>query len=203
MEKITQTNPFKAFAQWLDEAKEAEPDNHNAMTLASINAAGRPSARIVLLKEWDEAGFVFYTNLASRKARDLAASNAVALLFHWKSLERQIRIEGFASPVSDAQADRYFAGRPRASQIGAWASKQSAPMPGGRDEFQAAIEHYEQKFAGGPVPRPPFWSGFRLKPDLFEFWQEEPFRLHHRVIFKPHARGERAPDDWERTILYP
>ncbi len=189
-------DPFTRFAAWFDTAKASEPNDPNALTLATTTPEGRPAARIVLLKEWDERGFVFYTNTGSRKSNEIKLNPQVALLFHWKSLKRQIRIEGAALPVSDAQADQYFAGRPRGSKIGAWASAQSRPLAD-RGVFESAIAEYELKFAGSDVPRPPYWSGWRVDPVYFEFWQDMEFRLHDREVFT------RTETGWRIGRLYP
>lgn len=188
--------PFDRFGKWLAEAEAGEPNDPNAMALATATADGAPSVRMVLLKGWDVSGFVFYTHLDSRKGAELGANDQAALLFHWKSLRRQIRIEGRVEPVGEAEADAYFATRPRASQIGAWASKQSQPMAG-RFEFEAAIAKYTARFGVGTVPRPPGWSGFRLVPQAFEFWRSRRFRLHEREVFR------RAADGWRTLMLYP
>lgn len=192
------TDPFDLFATWLAQAQDSEPDNHNAMALATADAAGRPSARTVLLKGWDERGFVFYTNLDSRKGADLARNRHAALLFYWKSRARQIRIEGIVDLVGKEEADAYFASRPRGSQIGAWASRQSEPMPGGRAEFEQRLAEMETRFQNQDVPRPPRWSGYRLIPDSIEFWEEGEFRLHHRRRFARKPGG-----GWQEQILYP
>jgi pyridoxamine 5'-phosphate oxidase len=189
-------DPFTKFGAWLAEAEATESNDPNAMTLATVSASGRPAARIVLLKAWDERGFVFYTNLESRKSVEMEHNSHVALLFHWKSLQRQIRIEGLVSLVSDAQADKYFATRPRGSKLGAWASAQSRPLPS-RAVFEEKLEEMEARFPGEAVPRPEFWSGWRLAPDYLEFWQGQEFRLHDREVFK------RAGEGWETEILYP
>lgn len=189
-------DPFRQFGSWFDEAGRTEPSDPNAMTLTTIGEGGRPSARTVLLKSWDEQGFVFYGNLGSRKALEMKANPNVALLFHWKSLQRQIRIEGRTAIVSDAQADEYFASRPRISQLGAWASEQSRPLAS-RAVFEARLHEVEARFAGKDVPRPDFWSGWRLTPDYFEFWQGVDFRLHDRLVFKLQGTG------WETGRLYP
>ncbi len=189
-------DPFATFAAWMAEASASEPSDPNAMTLATCTADGRPSARIVLLKEWDQLGFVFYTNLESRKSREIGENPHVALLFHWKSLLRQIRIEGEVTAVSDAQADAYFAGRPRLSRIGAWASAQSRPLKD-RATFEADFAAADARFPGEVTPRPPFWSGWRVTPENFEFWQDMEFRLHDRVIYTPSADG------WQKSRLYP
>ena len=198
MSEHEKTDPFTLFGVWFAEAEAAEPRDANAMTLATADARGRPSARIVLLKAWDERGFVFYTNLDSRKGRELALNPRAALLFYWKSLSRQIRIEGEATVVDDAEADAYFATRPRESQLAAWASKQSAVMPEGRASFERALAEVTARFEGRAVPRPPRWSGYRLVPGHFEFWREEPFRMHDRQAFTRQADG-----GWEIRYLYP
>lgn len=191
-----ENDPFLKFGIWLAEAKASEPDDPNAMTLATVAASGRPAARIVLLKGWDERGFVFYTNLESRKASEIRQNAQVALLFHWKSLHRQIRIEGAVAPVTDAEADAYFASRWRISKLGAWASAQSRPLPS-RAVFEAKLAEVEARFPGEDVPRPANWSGWRLAPDYFEFWQDREFRLHDRLVFKKTGEG------WETGLLYP
>jgi pyridoxamine 5'-phosphate oxidase len=189
-------DPFRQFGAWFEEAGRTEPSDPNAMTVATVGEGGRPAARTLLLKEWDAGGFVFYGNLASRKAREMAANPNVALLFYWKSVHRQIRIEGQVAPVPAAQADAYFATRPRLSQLGAWASEQSRPLAS-RAAFEARLREMEERFAGQPVPRPDFWSGWRLTPDYFEFWQGVDFRLHDRVIHRL------TPQGWETGRLYP
>ncbi len=189
-------DPFGQFGTWFEDAKRTEPSDPNAMTLASVGEDGRPAARIVLLKGWDERGFVFYSNRGSRKAQEMARNPQVALLFHWKSLQRQIRIEGAVSPVDSATADQYFASRPRLSQIGAWASDQSRPLAS-RAIFEERFNEAEARFAGQPVPRPEYWSGWRLRPDYFEFWQGVDYRLHDRVIFTLNN------ETWETGRLYP
>ncbi|RMD90478.1 MAG: pyridoxamine 5'-phosphate oxidase [Alphaproteobacteria bacterium] len=192
------SDPFALFESWFAEAEAQEPRDANAMILATADARGRPSARAVLLKAWDARGFVFYTNLDSRKGRELAANPQAALLFYWKSLSRQIRIEGETSLVDDAEADAYFATRPRESQLAAWASHQSEVMPEGRASFERALAEVTARFEGREVPRPPRWSGYRLAPDSFEFWREEPFRMHDRQVFARQADG-----GWEIRYLYP
>jgi len=193
---MTNDDPFKKFGEWLAEAQATEPNDPNAMTLATANAAGRPAARMVLLKGWDARGFVFYTNLESRKADEIRANAQVSLLFHWKSQRRQIRIEGVVSPVSDAEADAYFASRSRISKLGALASAQSRPLPA-RAVFEAKLAEMEARFPGEEVPRPENWSGWRVVPDYFEFWQDREFRLHERLVFTPAAGG------WQTGLLYP
>ncbi|MGH7080678.1 MAG: pyridoxamine 5'-phosphate oxidase [Acetobacteraceae bacterium] len=188
--------PFVLFEEWFAAAGESEPRDPNAMTLATCSNDGAPSARMVLLKGWDERGFVFYTNLESRKGRELTANPRAALLFYWKSLSRQIRIEGTIGPVSAAEADQYYASRPRMARIGAWASEQSRPL-GARAELEARVAAFEARYPAELVPRPPYWSGFRLTPSRFEFWQEQPFRLHERRSFVRAAAG------WHTGMLYP
>jgi pyridoxamine 5'-phosphate oxidase len=186
------------FAAWFSDATRSEPADPTAMTLATVDADGLPNARMVLLKGFDERGFVFYTNLDSQKGRELDATPKAALVFHWKSLSRQVRLRGPIERVEDAAADEYFATRPRLAQIGAWASKQSAPLES-RMAFEKAIAFYMAKFAVGAIPRPPHWSGFRLVPLLIEFWQDRPYRLHDRIEFR---RGA-ASEPWGKTRLYP
>jgi pyridoxamine 5'-phosphate oxidase len=189
-------NPFTQFGEWFAEAGRTEPNDANAMTVATIGEGGRPAARILLLKAWDEGGFVFFGNLESRKGHDMAAHPQAALLFHWKSLQRQVRIEGSVVQVDDATADTYFATRPRMSQIGAWASAQSRPLAS-REAFEARIKEAESRYEGVSVPRPAYWSGWRLTPDYFEFWQGIDFRLHDRLTFT------RAGGDWQTGRLFP
>jgi len=189
-------DPLHCFAAWLAEAEASEPNDPNAMALATVDADGQPSLRMVLLKGADPAGFVFYTNLESRKARALEDNPRAALLFHWKSRRRQVRVEGQVVPVTDEEADAYFESRARQSQIGAWASRQSAPLPD-RFALEKAVARYTAKYAIGRIPRPPHWSGFRLVPQRFEFWQDGKFRLHDRAQFA------RDGDGWSHTRLYP
>lgn len=188
--------PFSTFAAWLAEAEQKEPNNHNAMSIATVGADGRPSVRMVLLRNFDARGFVFYTNLESRKGRELRANDRMALCFHWKSMDRQVRIEGAAEAVEAAEADAYFASRPRDSQIGAWASRQSEPLAS-REELEARVAKYTALYAVGKVPRPPFWSGFRVVPEVIEFWEERPFRLHHRHEWRREGEG------WRELLRYP
>lgn len=189
-------DPFERFKDWFEEANEAE-DMGEAMSVASVDDQGRPSLRMVLLKDHSPKGFTFYTNLESRKGEELKANPNMAFCFHWKSLSRQVRIEGAVEVVSDEEADAYFASRPKDSQIGTWASKQSRPMEG-RFEFEARILKYTAKFAIGDVPRPPFWSGFRMVPSRMEFWQDRKFRLHDRHIYVRNAEN-----GWNTETLYP
>jgi pyridoxamine 5'-phosphate oxidase len=190
-------NPFTLFGTWFDEATASEPNDPNAVALATVGADGMPSNRMVLLKGFDEQGFVFYTNLGSQKARELVAHPKAALLFHWKSLQRQIRIQGTVSPVSAAEADAYYASRARDSRIGAWASKQSQPMEG-RWELEKRVAAFALKFAVGDIPRPEFWSGFRIAPQIMEFWKAGAFRLHERVRLERNADGT-----WRGMPLFP
>lgn len=192
----TPADPFSLFAKWMAEAEASEPNDPNAMALATADAHGRPSVRMVLLKDAGPDGFVFYTNLDSRKGEELTANPQAALLFHWKSLRRQVRVEGKVEPVTEAEADAYFASRARTSQIGAWASKQSQPLQG-RFELEKRVAEYTAKFGFGSVPRPPHWSGFRIVAERMEFWQDKPFRLHDRFIYT------RDGDGWAVTPLFP
>ena len=189
-------DPFELFDEWYELARATEPNDPMAMALATVDPEGRPSVRMVLLKGHDERGFVFYTNLESRKAGHIFANPNVALLFHWKSQRRQIRIEGPVSRVSDAEGDAYFASRMRESQIGAWASDQSRPLES-RAGFEARYQETVKRFEGQTVPRPPHWSGFRVKPDRIEFWQDREFRLHERRLFT------RVGNHWNEGLLYP
>jgi pyridoxamine 5'-phosphate oxidase len=190
--------PLRLFAAWFEEASRSEPRDPTAMSLATVDIDGLPNVRMVLMKGFDERGFVFYTNVDSVKGRELDHERKAALLFHWKSLNRQVRLRGSVERVTDPEADAYFATRPRLAQIGAWASKQSAPLES-RHAFEKAIALMTARFAVGTIPRPPNWTGYRLQPVQIEFWQDRPFRLHDRVEFTRDAAG--AP--WRKTRLYP
>jgi pyridoxamine 5'-phosphate oxidase len=189
-------NPFSLFADWLKEAEASEPNDPNAMALATVDASGLPNVRMVLLKGVDENGFVFFTNCESAKGRELIANAKAALCFHWKSLERQVRVRGPVTPVTPEEADAYYASRARGSRIGAWASKQSRPLES-RFALEKSVAAFTAKFAVGDIPRPDYWSGFRLAPVEIEFWRAGAFRLHDRHVFK------RAGDGWTETLLYP
>jgi len=196
MPNTNRDEPLALFQQWYGEAEDREVDLPSAMSVATADAQGRPSSRMVLLKAFDGDGFVFYTNLESRKAIEIAENPQVSLLFHWKSLKRQVRIEGTAALVDDAMADAYFASRDRGSQIGAWASRQSRAMEG-RHELEKQVAIHAAKFGIGKIPRPPFWSGYRVAPRHFEFWDDGKFRLHERTVY------ERTPDGWQTQRLFP
>ncbi len=189
-------DPFALFDAWFAEAKAAEPNDPDAMALATARTDGRPSVRMVLLKGNGAAGLDFYTNLDSRKGEELAANPQAAVLFHWKSLRRQVRFEGPVEPLPDAAADSYFASRGRDSQVGAWASDQSRPLAS-RAEFEARCEAVRERYEGADVPRPERWGGFRLKPETIEFWTDRPHRLHERRLFT------RTADGWDEGLLYP
>ncbi len=191
-------DPFLLFTHWLAEARKSEPNDPNAMALATSDDDGLPDVRMVLLKDVDGDGFVFYTNLESAKGLQLKANPQAALCFHWKSLRRQVRVRGSITSVSDAEADAYFASRARDSRIGAWASAQSRPLED-RFALEKSVASHAMKFGLGEVPRPPFWSGFRLMPTRIEFWRDKPFRLHDRIVFE-RVNGK-AP--WLTTKLYP
>jgi pyridoxamine 5'-phosphate oxidase len=190
--------PLRLFAAWFAEASRSEPADANAMALATVDADGLPNARMVLLKGFDEHGFVFYTNTESQKGRELNTAPKAALVFYWKSLNRQVRLRGLVAPVADAEADAYFATRARLAQIGAWASKQSAPLES-RMAFEKAVALQMARYAVGTVPRPPNWSGYRLLALVIEFWQDRPYRLHDRIEFR---RGSPSAP-WSKTRLYP
>ncbi|QAU48420.1 pyridoxamine 5'-phosphate oxidase [Bradyrhizobium guangzhouense] len=190
--------PFALFEAWLNEAIKSEPNDPNAMALATVDPDGLPDVRMVLMKGFDTQGFVFYSHIASQKGRELAANPKAALLFHWKSLRRQVRIRGNVTPVADAEADSYFATRPKQAQIGAWASKQSQELES-RFAFEQAIAKVAAKYVIGEVPRPPGWSGWRITPARIEFWHDRPFRLHDRIEFRRDAAGK----PWSKTRMYP
>ena len=190
--------PFALFEAWLNEAIKSEPNDPNAMALATVDPDGLPDVRMVLMKGFDTGGFVFYSHIASQKGRELAANPKAALLFHWKSLRRQVRIRGNVTPVTDAEADAYFATRPKQAQIGAWASKQSEALES-RFAFEQAIAKVAARYVIGEVPRPPGWSGWRITPSRIEFWHDRPFRLHDRIEFRRDAAGQK----WSKTRMYP
>ena len=190
--------PFALFAGWLAEAEASEPNDPTAMSLATVDGDGMPNVRMVLLKGFDQRGFVFYTNFESAKGTELLRHPRAALCFHWKSLRRQIRVRGHVETVSAAEADAYFASRPRDSRIGAWASKQSRPLES-RFALEKAVAKFAARYGLGEVPRPSCWSGFRVKPTAIEFWHDRPFRLHERIKFS--REGSEAP--WSRSRLYP
>lgn len=189
-------DPIALFTELFTQAKAAIPVDPNAMVLATVDSRGRPSARVVLLKDFGPSGFVFYTNLKSHKGGDLKTNPYAALCFHWSALQKQVRIEGKTSPVSDAEADAYFATRARLSQVGAWASQQSEPLPD-RKVLEDAVKEIERRYEGKPVPRPPHWHGYRLVPDSIEFWSARDNRLHERQLFTQSSAG------WTMKLLYP
>ena len=195
---IPQSDPFALFEVWFAEAKESEPNDPNAMALATASDDGFPSVRMVLLKGYGSDGFVFYTNAESRKGEQIRANRRAALLFHWKSLRRQIRIEGPLDEVTEAEADAYFHSRPRVSQIGSAASEQSRPLPD-RQVYLDRVTALEERYPEGDIPRPPHWTGFRLSPRRIEFWQDRQYRLHDRRLFVRDA----AEEAWSDTLLYP
>ena len=189
-------DPFVLFGAWMADAVQTEPNDPNAMTVATCTPGGLPSARIVLLKDFDASGFVFYTNKQGRKGVELLANPQAALLFHWKTRQRQVRIEGAVLHVTDEQADAYYNSRPRVSRLGAWASYQSRPLPS-RAELERRVAEYDAQHPGEDIPRPPHWSGFLVVPDSIEFWQDMPYRLHDRRVYT------RAGQGWTTSSLYP
>ncbi|GHF26701.1 pyridoxine/pyridoxamine 5'-phosphate oxidase [Kordiimonas sediminis] len=193
---VPHAEPYTRFGEWLKEAEKSELNDPTGMALATSTSDGFPSLRMVLMKGYDENGFVFYTNLGSRKAKELIENPKASILFHWKSLRRQVRAEGVVTPVTEAEADEYFQQRPRTSRIGAWASKQSTPMAE-RFEFEAKIAKFTAEFGIGDIPRPDFWSGFRIQPKRFEFWTDKKFRLHERLQYDQKDGG------WSVSTLYP
>lgn len=195
---IAASEPLALFAQWLADAGKSEPNDPNAMSLATVDADGLPNLRMVLLKDFSEAGFVFYTNCESQKGREILSSMKAAINFHWKSLRRQVRVRGNVEEVTESEADAYYRSRPRDSRIGAWASKQSRPLES-RFALEKAVAKYAAKYAIGEVPRPPYWSGFRIVPVYIEFWHDRPFRLHDRVVFTRKSQREA----WTKQQLYP
>ena len=190
------TDPFALFADWMEQARTSEPNDPDAMAFASVDPEGRPSVRIVLMRRYGPEGFAFFTNLDSAKGRELSANPVGSLAIHWKSLRKQVRADGRVEQVSDAEADAYFATRDRESQLGAWASQQSAPLDS-RETFERRFAEVQERFEGTAVPRPPRWSGFRLVPDRIEFWSDRPHRLHERRLFT------RSADGWTEGLLYP
>jgi pyridoxamine 5'-phosphate oxidase len=194
--QLSADDPIALFSEWLREATAKEINDPNAMCLATVDASGMPDARMVLLKTIDARGFTFFTNTQSAKGRELAADPKCALTFHWKSLRRSVRVRGEAEPVGEAEADAYFATRARSAQIGAWASEQSSTLPD-RFALEARIAQAGLRFGLGPVPRPPHWSGYLVRPAAIEFWRDRPFRLHERLVF------HRAGEGWTTTRLYP
>ncbi|WP_120496989.1 pyridoxamine 5'-phosphate oxidase [Kiloniella sp. EL199] len=196
----TPSDPYDIFDAWLKEAEEKEPNDPTAMSLSTVDETGMPSSRMVLLKDWDQQGFVFYTNYESRKGEQLIAHPKAALMFHWKSVRRSVRIEGLVEQVAPEEADEYFASRPKQSQIGAWASDQSRPLEG-RFELEKRVAKYAAKYGLGKVPRPPHWSGFRVCPTRIEFWQDGPFRLHDRLVYS--TEDVKQSGQWNTERLFP
>ena len=190
------SEPLALFANWFGDAEETEPNDPNAVALATVDADGLPDVRMVLLKGYDERGFVFYTNFESAKGVEILGSMKAAMCFHWKSLRRQVRLRGPVEIVSDEEADAYYTSRARGSRIGAWASKQSRPLES-RFALEKAVTEYTARHAIGDIPRPPYWSGFRIMPQTIEFWHDRPFRLHDRLVFSRDGKG------WKTTRLYP
>ncbi|MEV4432350.1 pyridoxamine 5'-phosphate oxidase [Streptomyces sp. NPDC049555] len=192
------SDPFELFGTWLTDAEAGEPNDPNAVAIATAGPDGLPDVRMVLLKGYDTDGFVFYTNTQSQKGTELAANMQAAGVLHWKSLRRQVRFRGPVERVTDSEADAYFASRPRDSRIGAWASRQSRPLSG-RAELEEAVARESARFAAGEVPRPPHWTGYRVRPVYLEFWTDRPFRLHDRLVFT----RDKPEGDWDRGRLYP
>ncbi|WP_037084279.1 pyridoxamine 5'-phosphate oxidase [Neorhizobium vignae] len=193
-----ENEPFALFGAWLKDAESSEPNDPNAVAVATVDENGMPNVRMVLLKGYDESGFVFYTNFESQKGNEILGQKKAAMCFHWKSLRRQVRLRGEVEVVSDAEADAYYASRPRGSRIGAWASKQSRPLET-RFALEKSVAEYTARYAIGDIPRPPNWSGFRIKPVSIEFWHDRPFRLHDRIEF----RRTLADGPWEKVRMYP
>lgn len=193
-----ENEPFTLFAEWLKDATASEINDPNAVALATVDENGLPNVRMVLLKDVDDRGFVFYTNFESQKGREILGQKKAAMCFHWKSLRRQVRLRGEVEIVTDAEADAYYASRPRGSRIGAWASKQSRPLEG-RFALEKAVAEYTLKYGLGEIPRPAHWSGFRIRPLSIEFWHDRPFRLHDRVEF----RRETPDEPWSKVRMYP
>ncbi|MFB2562163.1 pyridoxamine 5'-phosphate oxidase [Rhizobium sp. IMFF44] len=193
-----QNEPFGLFASWLREAETTEPNDPNAVALATVDKDGLPNVRMVLLKGFDSDGFVFYTNFESQKGQEILSQKKAAMCFHWKSLRRQVRLRGLVEVVSDKEADEYYKTRPRGSRIGAWASKQSRPLEG-RFALEKAVAEYTARYAIGDIPRPPYWSGFRIRPLSIEFWHDRQFRLHDRIEF----RRDVPEGAWQKVRMYP
>jgi pyridoxamine 5'-phosphate oxidase len=191
-------DPFGLFADWYADAKKSEPNDPDGMALATVDDEGLPNVRMVLMKDYDERGFVFYTNFQSQKGQEILASMKAAAVFHWKTLRRQVRVRGLVEQVTEAEADAYFKSRPRDSRIGAWASQQSRPLTKPL-ELETAVAMQTARFGIGDVPRPPHWSGFRIRPLSLEFWHDRPFRLHDRVVF----RREKPEGEWGKARLFP
>lgn len=196
---MQETDPYTLFKTWMEDASQSELNDPNAMSLATVDHDGLPNVRIVLLKDFSSDGFTFYTNYESAKGLELLSAGKAALCFHWKSLRRQVRVRGAITTVSDTEADEYYNSRARGSRIGAWASQQSRPLSE-RSELENAVVQYEEKFGDGDIPRPKHWSGFRLNPEMIEFWHDRPFRLHDRVTF---TKSEADAQTWVTQRLYP